>query len=145
MARYCPEGWADPMDDINHLAVFVGLLVQHNAEERTVHPQAPVVGDKPELPEFVHEKIHSRSRRADHFRQRRLADIRRHILGTVSLSEMRQHQQRPCQPLFARIKQLIHQVRLRVVVALHHVRYKKVRELVLLMQSPHHLILLNLQ
>src|SRR5258708_18894180 len=49
--------------------LFPYTTLFRSAEQRTVHPQAPVVGDKPELPEFVHEKIYSRSRRADQDRK----------------------------------------------------------------------------
>ena len=47
------------LDPTSWRNVEVGLLVQHNAQERSVDLQAAVVFDEPELAEFVHEKIHA--------------------------------------------------------------------------------------
>ena len=44
-----------------------GLVPQHDAQERVVDPQAAVVVDEPELPKLVHEEVHPRPCRADHF------------------------------------------------------------------------------
>lgn len=45
------------------------LVVQDNTQERFVDVDlAVVVLDEPQLPEFVHEKIHPGPRRADHLR-----------------------------------------------------------------------------
>ena len=52
----CSRVFLDPTSWRN---VKVGLLVQHDAQERSVDLQAAVVLDEPELAEFVHEKIHA--------------------------------------------------------------------------------------
>jgi hypothetical protein len=42
-------------------------VAQHDTQERIVHFQGAVVVDEPELPKLVHEEVHSRTCRADHF------------------------------------------------------------------------------
>jgi hypothetical protein len=69
-----------------------------------------IVINKAQLPKFVHEKAHARSRRADHLRQRLLADLRNDWLRPTFLAKIRQKQKDPCQPFLARIEQLINQI-----------------------------------
>jgi hypothetical protein len=40
------------------------LVVQNNVEQGAVHLQAAVIVDETELPEFIHEKIHTAARGA---------------------------------------------------------------------------------
>ena len=51
-----------------------------------------VVINKTQFPEFVHEKTHARSRRADHLRQGLLADFRYDWLRPTFLAKIRQKQ-----------------------------------------------------
>ena len=52
-------------------------VAQHNAHERIVNLQVTVVVDEPELPKPVHEEVHPRACRADHFGQDFLRDLRK--------------------------------------------------------------------
>jgi hypothetical protein len=51
------------------------LLVKHKVQQRLVHFYFAVVADEAEFSKSVHEKAHSRPRRADHFGQGLLADM----------------------------------------------------------------------
>jgi hypothetical protein len=53
----------------------LGLVVQNHVQQGTMDFQFTVVFDKTKFAEFVHEKAHARSRRADHFGQRFLTDL----------------------------------------------------------------------
>jgi hypothetical protein len=70
--------------------VKVGLLVQHDAQERSVDLQAAVAPDETEFLEFVHEEIYSRTCGADHFRQHFLGYFGEHPMGFVFLAVPRQ-------------------------------------------------------
>ena len=65
---------------------------------------------KPELAELVHEKAHARTRRADHFRKRFLADLRDDRIRPAFLAEIGEEQKHARKPLFARVEQLINEV-----------------------------------
>src|SRR6185503_1487859 len=69
-------------------------VVQDDAEERAVDLEPAVVLDQPELPELVHEEVHARAGRPDHFRQRLLRDLRQRVLW-IDLAVPRQQQERP--------------------------------------------------
>ena len=60
--------------------------MQEDVEERTMNVQAstPIVIDKAQLPELVHEGIDPRPSGADHLRQDFLTDLRNHRLGSPS-------------------------------------------------------------
>jgi hypothetical protein len=58
----------------------------------------------------VHEKAHARARRADHLRERLLADIRNHRLLSSFLAKVRQQKQHPGKAFLTRIEQVIDQV-----------------------------------
>ena len=64
-----------------------------------------------------------------------------HLLRLVLLAVARQQQQRPRQPLLARVEELIDQVLLDADVARQHVRDEAIRQRVLLVQHLHHLLL----
>src|SRR6202162_1729019 len=84
-----------------------------------------IVVNEAQLSKFVHEKAHARSRRADHLRQRLLADFGYDWLRPTFLAKIRQKQKDPCQPFLARIEQLIDQVLLDTTVASQEVRDKQ--------------------
>ena len=65
---------------------------------------------------------HTRSRRADHLRQGLLADFGYDWLWPTFLAKIRQKQKHACQPLLARIEQLINQILLDTIVASQEVR-----------------------
>src|SRR5258705_11221559 len=48
---------------------YLGLVVQNHVQQGIMDFQFSVVFDKTQFAEFVHEKAHARSRRADHLRQ----------------------------------------------------------------------------
>jgi hypothetical protein len=72
--------------------------------------QVAVVLDEAQSPELVHEVADPGPRRADDLGQRRLADRRRDRLRPAVLAEIRQQQEGSCQPLLARIEELVDQV-----------------------------------
>ena len=70
------------------------LLVQDNTHERTVDVDLPVVFDEAQFPEFVHEEIDSRPRRANHLRQHFLRYFGEHLLRLARPAIAREQQQR---------------------------------------------------
>jgi hypothetical protein len=54
------------------------LIAEHHVQQGTVNFNVAVVINKTQFPEFVHEKTHARSRRADHLRKCLLADYSPH-------------------------------------------------------------------
>jgi hypothetical protein len=84
--------------------------VQDHGEKRAMDLQTVIVPDKTQIPELVHEKIHSRTSRAHHLRQRGLAYIRNHSLGNSFLSEMSQKQENSRQSFLARVEKLVDQI-----------------------------------
>ena len=101
--------------------------------------EAAVVVDETELLELVHEEVHARARRADHFRQRLLRDPRQHAMGLVRLAVARQQEQRARQPLLAGIEQLIDKVFFDAEVPSQHVADEPVRQGVLIVEQANHL------
>src|SRR6266536_1887954 len=89
----------------------VWLVVQNDIQQRAVDLQSAIVIDEAQFTEFIHERTHPRSRRADHFRERLLADLCNDWLRFALLAEVRQEKKSPRQALFARVEQLIDEVR----------------------------------
>src|SRR3982074_3302236 len=58
-------------------------VMQDHTQQRAVYAEGAVVFDEPESSEFVHEKIHARTRGADHFSQDFLGQFRQHALRLV--------------------------------------------------------------
>ena len=99
-----------------------------------MHLQSTIVMNEAQLSESVHEEIHSRACGADHFGESLLAYVRHHRFRPAFFSEAGQHQERSCQPLFARIEQLIDEICLRAVVSFHEVANKHVGKLVFMVE-----------
>jgi hypothetical protein len=87
------------------------LVVQNHVQQGAVDFNLlVVVFDKAQFPKFVHEEIHAAPGRFDHLRKCFLADFCYDWLRPTFLAKIRQKQKDPCQPLLARIKQLINQI-----------------------------------
>jgi hypothetical protein len=91
-----------------------------------VNFQTAVIVNKTELSEPVHEEVHSRSGCADHFRQGFLAYFRNYVLRPSFFAKVSQKQKRPSQALLSRVKELINQVCLSLVVAANEICDKQV-------------------
>lgn len=87
--------------------------------------QGAVVFDKAQLAEAVHKKTDARPRRADHLRQRLLADLRDYRLRLAFFPEPGEQQQGPRQALLAGIKELIDQIFLNAKIAGQQISNKK--------------------
>ena len=84
-----------------------GLFVQHYAQERGVDVKTAVVLDESQLPEFVHEKIDPRARRANYLRQRFLRYFGEHSMKLVFFPETGKQEKSAGEPLLARVEELI--------------------------------------
>ena len=76
-----------------------------------------LVIDKTQLLELVHEMTDPRPGRAHHLRQAILADSGEHKFGFAFLPKMSEQQENPRQTLFARVEELIHEIRFKSGVA----------------------------
>src|ERR1700744_2797515 len=65
-----------------------GFVMQDRGQQRTVDLDVAVVTDQPELAKLVHEETDAGSRRADHLRQRFLADVWTDRLRAALLPEI---------------------------------------------------------
>ena len=82
----------------------LGLVEQNNVQQGIVNLDFSVVFDKTQFAEFVHEKAHARSSRADHLRQRFLTERSHDRLRPAFLAEICKEKQKSGEALFARIK-----------------------------------------
>src|ERR1700732_4926287 len=73
--------------------VDLGLLAQHRIEQRTVNFDLSVVVDETFFAELVHEETYSRTRGADHSRQRLLAESHRDRRRIAFLAEIGEQQE----------------------------------------------------
>ena len=81
---------ADPLRGRARIPRFDrGLVVQNHVQQGIMDFQFSVVFDKSQFAEFVHEKAHARSRRADHLRQGFLTKISHDRLRPAFLAEIR--------------------------------------------------------
>jgi hypothetical protein len=112
--------------------------VQDHVQQRTVNLQLPIVFDKAQFAEFVHEKAHTRSRRADHFRQRLLTYLSHDRLRSPFLAEVRQEKEHSSKAPFAGIEQLIDQILFNSAVASQEVRYEHFRKFRFIMERGDH-------
>ena len=80
---------ADPLRGSARIPRFDrGLVVQNHVQQGIMDFQFSVVFDKSQFAEFVHEKAHARSRRADHLRQGFLTKISNDRLRPAFLAEI---------------------------------------------------------
>jgi hypothetical protein len=82
----------------------LGRIVQNDVQQRIMNFQSSVVIDKAQLAEFIHEKAHPRSGRADHLRQRFLTEVSHDRLRPTFLAEICKQKEKPGEALFARIE-----------------------------------------
>src|SRR5258708_22956884 len=87
-------------------------IVQDYIQQGVVNNQLVPVFDESQFAKAVHEETDPRTGCADHLRQGLLADFGEDRLRRAVFAELREHQQRPSQPLFAGIEKMVHQVRL---------------------------------
>src|SRR5580692_11970926 len=120
------------------------LVVQDNAQKRTVDQYLTVVIDQTKLSETVHEEVDSRARGTNHLCQSFLTYVRDHFLRFV-FPEVGQQKQSSRQPPFAGVEELIDQVFLGAAVAHNQVSHKNIGELMLCVQGAQHLLLLDLE
>jgi hypothetical protein len=89
----------------------LSLVLQDHVQQRAVNLEtAAVIVDKAQPAKLIHEETDARARRANHLRERLLANLRDDRLGPPFLTEVRQQQQKARKSLLAGIEQLIHQV-----------------------------------
>jgi len=94
---------------------------------------AAVVVNEAQFSKFVHEKTYAGPGRADHLRQRLLADFRDHRLRFVFLAKVRQQQEQTSKSFLTRIEQLIDEVCVDADGPAKKMRYEQLGECWLLM------------
>ena len=72
--------------------------------------KSAIVMDESQFPEFIHEKINTRPRCANHFRQHLLGYSEKHLLRWGFLAIASEQQKGPSQPFLAGVKKLIDQI-----------------------------------
>jgi hypothetical protein len=72
-----------------------------------VNLAVPIVLNEAQFSEFVHKKVHSRPRCANHLGQRFLRYIGKQLFGLASGSISRKQQKRARQPFLAGVEQLV--------------------------------------
>src|SRR6266446_6808772 len=82
----------------------LGLVVQNHVQQGIIDFQFSVVFDKTQFAEFVHEKAHTRSGRADHLRQCFLTKLSHDRLRPAFFAEICKQKEKSGEALFARIK-----------------------------------------
>jgi hypothetical protein len=120
-------------------------VAQHDAQERIVDLQVTVVVDEPELAKLVHEEVHSRPCRADHFGQDFLRDLRKGAVRRFGLTVPSQQQERTGEPLLSGVEQLVDEVFFDSDVPCQHVTQETICERRRRVELPHHLRFLNRQ
>ena len=99
--------------------------------------------DKAQFPEFVHEEVDPRPRRANHLRQHLLRHFRKHLLGIARFAVAREQQQSARQPLLTGVEKLVDQILLDSDVSCQHVRDEAIGELMFPVEYSNHLIFIN--
>jgi hypothetical protein len=93
-----------------------------------VDVQAAIVVDEAQFAELIQKKTHSGARGADHLGERLLTDPRNHRLYLPLFTKVGEQQERPSQPLFARIKEVIDQILFDPTIAGQQIRHEKLRK-----------------
>ena len=81
-----------------------GLVVQNHIQQGIMDLKFSVVFDESQFAEFVHEKAHARSCRADHIRQHFLTELSHDRLRPAFLAEICKEKEKSGEALFAGIK-----------------------------------------
>src|SRR6202165_97657 len=85
-------------------------IVQDNIQEGSIDVQPAIVTNEAQFPEFVHEKVASGTRCADHLRQRFLRYFGAHSAGLVDFTIPGKQQKSAGEPFLARIEKLVDQI-----------------------------------
>ena len=120
------------------LPTYFRRVVKNCVQKRVVDLDLAVIADEAELAEFVHEEADAGTGGADHLRQCFLAHLNLDRMQAAFLAEVGQQQQKPRQPLLARIEKLVDQVRFDSVVARQQVRHEEFGEARLVMEGREH-------
>src|SRR5216684_5169760 len=117
-------------DERLRLLVLLQLrfLAQHRIQQGSVNLDLSVVIDISLFSEPVHEETHARSRGADHFRQRLLAERNRSRLSDAFQRDVRQPQQQTREAFLAAIEEMVDQVVFHLAVAGQQIGDEKSRE-----------------
>src|SRR5216683_2379753 len=115
-----------------------GLVIQNHVQQGIMDFQFSVVFDETQFAEFVHEKAHARSGRADHLRQRFLTERSHDRLRPAFLAEICKEKEKPGEALFARIEQLVDQVLFNSTVPSQQIRHEQFRKFRLIMNGGDH-------
>src|ERR1700726_507666 len=117
---------------------YLGLVEQDHVQQGIMDLDFSIVFDKTQFAEFVHEKTHARSGRADHLRQRFLTERSHDRLRLPFLAEICKQKKKSGETLFARIKQLVDQVLFNSAVPSQQIRHEQFRKLWLIMNGSDH-------
>jgi hypothetical protein len=96
-----------------------------------------------QFPEFVHEKIDSGARRANHPGQRLLGHVGKHLLRLRFRAIASEEQKSPSQPFLGGIKKLIDQILLDSDIPRKHIGHEAVVERLFSVEDAHHLVFFN--
>lgn len=101
-------------------------IVQNNSQQGLIDFDSAAVFDKAEPSKFIHEKIHARTCRTNHFRKRLLGNVWEHAVWMLLFPIAGEQEQRARQALLARIEELIDQIFFYANVVGQHVGDKMV-------------------
>src|ERR1700674_4719121 len=85
-------------------------IVQDNIQEGSIDVQPAIVTNEAQFPEFVHEKVDSGARCADHFRQRFLRYFGEQSVDLVFVAVAGEQKKSAGEPFLARIEKLVDQI-----------------------------------
>src|SRR6266849_6841544 len=117
---------------------YLGFVEQDHVQQGIMDLNFSVVSDKAQFAEFVHEKAHARSGRANHLRQRFLTERSHDRLRPAFLAEIRKEKEKPGEALLARIEQLVDQVFFNSTVPSQQIRHEQFGKVWLLVKGSDH-------